>query len=141
MKKILLLIPATALFVILIAASFKTARPTVSINTSALDITSANGVTMKYIIRGYEAKNLNGVEHGSCLNTTANPEIGKNGSIKSRGVSGTADPKGGQAPAGTFYCSAYTNNLKSGVKYYVKPYIKLSDGTFLYGTERSVTMK
>lgn len=143
MKKILILISAATTCMILIASNHKPVNPnpTVSINTTSLDITSANGVTMKYIVRGYEAKNLYGVEHGSCLNTTTNPVVGKDGSIKSRGVAGTVDSKGAPAPLGTFYCAAYTNNLKSGVKYFVKPYIKLQDGSIIYGSEKTVTMK
>jgi hypothetical protein len=115
--------------------------PVVTIQSNSLEITSAKGVTMKYVIRGYEAKNLTGVDHGSCVSSNANPEVGKAGVIKSKGVAGTTDPKGSPAPLGTFYCAAYTNNLQSGVKYYVRPYIKLSNGTILYGAERSVTMK
>ena len=142
MKKMLFLISAVMLCIIFIAADKNSIRkPTVTISTTSLDITSANGVTMKYIVRGYEAKNLNGVEHGSCLNTTTNPVVGKDGSIKSRGVAGTVDSKGAPAPVGTFYCAAYTNNLKSGVKYFVKPYIKLQDGSIIYGSEKTVTMK
>lgn len=142
MKKMLFLISAVMLCIIFIAADKNSIRkPTVTISTTSLDITSANGVTMKYIVRGYEAKNLNGVEHGSCLNTTTNPVVGKDGSIKSRGVAGTVDSKGAPAPVGTFYCAAYTNNLKSGVKYFVKPYIKLQNGSIIYGSEKTVTMK
>lgn len=143
MKKMLFLISAVMLCIIFIAAGYKNSikKPAVTISTTSLDITSANGVTMKYIVRGYEAKNLNGVEHGSCLNTTTNPVVGKDGSVKSRGVAGTVDSKGAPAPVGTFYCAAYTINLKSGVKYFVKPYIKLQDGSIIYGSEKTVTMK
>lgn len=143
MKKVLVLISAAAASMILIASINKPTlhKPTVSINTTAFDITTANGVTMKYVVRGYEAKSLSGVDHGSCINTTPAPELGKAGSMKSTGVAGTVDPKGNPAPLGTFYCAAYTRNLKSGVKYYARPYIKLSDGTIIYGNERSVTMK
>jgi hypothetical protein len=143
MKKILFLISAAAACIILIALNHKPInhRPAVSINTTSFDITTANGVTMKYVVRGYEAKSLRGIDHGSCLNTTPAPELGKAGSIKSSGVSGTVDSKGNAAPVGTFYCAAYTRNMKSGVKYYARPYIKLSDETVLYGAERSITMK
>ena len=115
--------------------------PIVTITTTSLDITAANGVTIKYIVRGFEAKSLSGIDHGSCLNTTANPEVNKNGSVQSKGVAGTVDPKGKPAPVNTFYCAAYTRNLQSGVKYYVRPYIKLNNGTIVYGSEKSVTMK
>lgn len=143
MKKILFFISAAAACTILIASNHKPVnhKPAVSINTTAFDITSANGVTVKYVVRGYEATSLNGVDHGSCINTTTAPELGKAGSIKSSGVAGTVDSKGNPAPVGTFYCAAYTKNLKSGVKYYARPYIKLKDGTVLYGAERTVTMK
>jgi hypothetical protein len=115
--------------------------PTVTITTTSLDITSANGVTMHYVIRGFEAKTLSGVDHGSCLNTTSNPEVNKNGSIQSKGVASTIDQKGKPAPAGVFYCAAYTKNLTSGTKYFVRPYVKLSNGSIIYGSEKSVTMK
>lgn len=138
----LILICLCAAFVSAVPAKKHTSvAPTVTITTTSLDITSVNGVTMKYIVRGYEAKSLSGVDHGSCLNTTPGPEVAKAGSIRATGVAGTVDPKGNAAPLGTFYCAAYTRNLKSGVKYYVRPYIKLSNGTYLYGAERSATMK
>jgi len=145
MKKLLLFISAAACCLILIGAahdrSHIPAKPSVTISTTSLEITSANGVTLKYIVRGYEAKNLSGVDHGSSLNTAPSPEPGKAGCIQSKGVAGTVDPKGKVAPAGTFYCAAYTRNLQSGVKYYARPYLKLQDGTVIYGTERSITMK
>ena len=143
MKKILILISAVAACIILVATNHKPVnlKASVIITTTAFDITTANGVTIKYVVRGYEAKSLSGVDHGSCINTTPTPELGKAGSVKSTGVAGTIDSKGSPAPVGTFYCAAYTRNLKSGVKYYARPYIKLSDGTVLYGAERSNTMK
>lgn len=115
--------------------------PTVTITTTALDITTSNGVTLRYVVRGFEAKTLNGVDHGSCLNTASNPEVSKNGSIQSKGVAGTIEQKGKSAPVGVFYCAAYTKNLKGGTKYFVRPYLKLSDGSVIYGSEKSVTMK
>lgn len=141
-KNKLVLICLCAAFVSAVPVKKHTSMaPTVTITTTSLDITSVNGVTMKYVVRGYEAKSLSGVDHGSCLNTMPAPEVGKAGSIKSTGVAGIVDPKGNAAPLGTFYCAAYTRNLKSGVKYYVRPYIKLQDGTIIYGSEKSVTMK
>lgn len=145
MRKLLLFMPMAACCLLLIAAMSKRshlpAKPTVAISTTSLEITSSNGVTLKYIVRGYEAKNLIGVDHGSVLNTTPGPETGKAGSIKSKGVANTVDPKGKPAPAGTFFCAAYTRNLQTGVKYYARPYIKLQDGTIIYGAERTITMK
>jgi hypothetical protein len=144
MKKVSALAVAVLTIVLISATHNKRTPPiatAVTISTTTLDITSGNGVTIKYVIRGYEAKNLNGVDHGSFLNTAPNPEPGKTGSIKSKGVAGTTDSKGNPTAAGTFYCAAYSGNLVRGTKYYVRPYIKLSNGTILYGGEKSVTMK
>ena len=111
----------------------------VTVTTTAVDFTSSNGVTVRYVVTGLDK--TTGIQHGGCINVSSNPEINKNGSVLGIGVCGITDGKGRSAPPHTFYCSAYTSNLKSKTTYYAKAYVKLGDGTIIYGNEKSFTMK
>jgi hypothetical protein len=77
-------------------------------------------------------RNNTRVEHGVCVSKDQNPVIT---SKTSRVYSGTEY----KTVAQTVPCTATITGLKSKVKYYVRAYEKLTDGTVIYGGQLSFT--
>lgn len=93
------------------------------------DVTNitAKGATCSYRVTWVNER----FEHGVCVNKTPNPEVKKNSSLT---FTGTCEKSVAQQRA----CSA-SMLLKSKVMYYVRAFEKLSNGTIVYGNQKSFT--
>jgi hypothetical protein len=131
MKTILSWFAATGMFILLTAAyqhSNTTLLPQNKVTTDAVRDITNGGATCMYTVTAQNGR----FEHGVVVNTTGNPVL--------RGA-------GCLSFAGSFYdksvaqyrsCSAIMR-LKSKVRYYVKAYEKLMDGTVIYGGQIAFT--
>jgi hypothetical protein len=107
-----------------VAMSF---QPVVVVTKEIKNITSS-GAVCDYSFTRTGGK----IEHGVCLNTDGTPAVTSKSSKIFRGAEDKTVMQ-------TVSCSAKLSPLKSKVKYYVRAFEKLSDGTVVYGAEKSFT--